>query len=360
MCRCLFQAYEDLTTVTTNQEDLAYSVVFPRLADLLALAKRTNIGYTLRTYALDIAWRVIGLNDTTRTIGRGHFQTFIDLLFIGKPEDYPDVPRLLEIVFPVEVDRSFDAKVVGLFKEQLYTIPSDPNAVTPDDYRKLSATVEATAMFYLFSHSNLIRLATQAGCIEFIVALTTVPDAACRKSAVAGLASYLNHIEYADEDPYPGKDLDDLRRWLFTTILDRFSDNNPTVSTAALEFLENATIPAGIVEAHPTLALDAARFLARWNAKGGDPIPSLFYTYTQDEDANLVIDGAKRLYSDPDVDVDLKLGLLSNISGVAYDSIRLSLIKGGSVEFVLSNIEEENSFTSQILVSDPFLRSFID
>jgi hypothetical protein len=162
---------------------------------------------------------------------------------------------------------------------------------------------------------------------------------------------YSNIHEIAES--FPDQDVPTLQQWVLSPFLELLNDEDFTITTEVVDFLQLAEFPDGFLRAHPTFNLDLVKYLGRWDPQGNVPFPTMLFDrlISEDEDDNLVVDGFRRLWSEEDIDASVKLQVLNNIAS-HYDSIRQAAIKGGATSFSITSLQtnDETKMTA-ILVS---------
>lgn len=296
------------------------------------------------------------MGEQSRAATRPFVKDIVALLLAEGPADNRFyLPQSLEtIVEDTDKDDELRLQVLDLFKTTLFNLSaSTTGTITPlDPPYKLLYVIEALQSILMFGHDNICTLAFKAGVLDFALHACRAPDAECRKVAVSCIQQvHIHKDEIAEEGM--GLDSKELQELALNTLIERLGDEDLTVATSTLDFLEAADIPEGFLSSHSTFAESLVCCIARWETD--THFPTIFDVLaTQDEGDNLVIDGFKKLWSEENtgVELDTKLRIVRGLGDV-YPSVRQAAVKGGLVAFVLRMLgpNQEPKTTASILVS---------
>ncbi|RXW20813.1 hypothetical protein EST38_g5033 [Candolleomyces aberdarensis] len=332
------QACETLNTVLDAQEELATDHLLPRLPSILVLVNEID-NDDRRSALLEIVCKLAAMNDQGRAAVKNIIKDLLPALLIGSFSDRSNILQPLETLLEEE-DSSLESQVLEFFTNSIYApVPTSPNNLTAEDYGRCTNAGEVLQIIFTYGQTRTRAIALKAKAIEFVILSASLPDLATRKGAIVSLTLVYSNIHDIAES-FPDKDVSTLQQWILTPLLELLQDDDFTIATEIADFLQLAEFPEGFLRAHPTFNLDLVRYLGRWDPQGNVPFPTMLYDrlLSEDEDNNVVVDGFRRLWSEEDLDVSVKLQVLDHLASL-HNSIRQEAIKGGATSYVLKSLQ---------------------
>ncbi|KAF5336460.1 hypothetical protein D9611_006463 [Ephemerocybe angulata] len=350
------KAIEALTNACDCQQDLVAEELITKIPDIFSLASTLSLADDRRSALIDLACKLISVNELTRAEAKPKLHELIGFLFSGSALNRYNITTTLEAILEgSQEDKAFQSRALELYKGVL-RIPNTTgteSASPSSDPGNVAAAAETLQSIIAYSQERNRALAFKAGALDFLLLSTKAADPQARTMAISSLSLLYNSrselAELASKDP------DELQSLILETLIARLeSEVDFTISSSIVDIFETFEMPDGFLKSHPTFAVALIKHLARWDPVGSVPFPNIFYTYTSEgEDDNIVIDGFRRAFSKSDgVDLAVKLRLFSQLAHV-YTPIREAAIKSGVVDFAIRSLGPNGLATtsSSILTS---------
>ncbi|TEB29750.1 hypothetical protein FA13DRAFT_1793051 [Coprinellus micaceus] len=332
------EATEILGNTMQLKEEIATEHLNPKIPYIFDLTKNTP-SPERRAAFIGLIWKLLAVGEQSRAAARPFVKDLVALLLAEGPAGNRFyLPQSLETILE-DTDQGDELRpqVLELFKTTLFNLPvGTTDATTPHDPpNKLLYIIEALQSILMFGHDTICALAFKAGALDFALRACRVPNAECRKVAVSCIQQVHIHKDKIAEESM-GLDSKELQELALNTLIERLDDEDLTIATSTLDFLEAADVPEGFLNSHPTFAEALlVCYIARWETD--THFPAVFDAFvTQNEDDNVVINGFRRVWSEENagVELDIKLCIVRRLGDV-YPSVRQAAVKGGLVAFVL-------------------------
>ncbi|KAF6757771.1 armadillo-type protein [Ephemerocybe angulata] len=318
------KAIEALTNACDCQQDLVAEELITKIPDIFSLASTLSLADDRRSALIDLACKLISVNELTRAEAKPKLHELVGFLFSGSALNRYNITTTIEAILEdSQEDEAFQSRALELYKGVL-RIPNTTgteSASPSSDPGNVAAAAETLQSIIAYSQERNRALAFKAGALDFLLLSTKAADPQARTMAISSLSLLYNSrselAELASKDP------DELQSLILETLIARLESE----------------MPDGFLKSHPTFAVALIKHLARWDPVGSVPFPNIFYTYTSEgEDDNIVIDGFRRAFSNSDeVDVAVKLRLFSQLAHV-YTPIREAAIKAEVVDFAIRSL----------------------